>query len=114
MAPPIRWNQKEVRFVSFKANLMIFATLLAAAVWFGALAPTPTPLPIATLPPRSASPVPVPSATPAQPSLTSDQASKIDQIAIDTLRGQAVAGISLAVVRDGRVVYSRGYGFSSI
>src|SRR5438270_11169677 len=98
MASPIRWNQKEVRFVSFKANLMILATFLAAAVWFGALAPTPTPLPIATLPPRSASPAPVPSATPARSSLTNDQASKIDQIALDALHEQAVAGISLAVV----------------
>jgi D-alanyl-D-alanine carboxypeptidase len=39
---------------------------------------------------------------------------KVDQIAVDALRDQAVAGISLAIVRDGRVAYSRGYGYSSI
>jgi CubicO group peptidase (beta-lactamase class C family) len=39
---------------------------------------------------------------------------KIDQIAIRSLQDQAVGGISLAVVRNGRVVYSRGYGLSSV
>ena len=93
---------------------MILATSVAAALWFGA-GPTPTPLPVATLPPSGrAAPVPAPSPTPSQPGLTAGQISKIDQIAFRQLGEQAVSGISLAVVRDGRVVYSRGYGFSSI
>jgi D-alanyl-D-alanine carboxypeptidase len=94
---------------------MHLATSLAAALWLGAFGPTPTPLPVATLPPHAApSPLPAPSPTPSQPGLTNDQMSKIDQIALDQLREQTVPGLSLAVVRDGRVVYSRGYGYASL
>ena len=39
---------------------------------------------------------------------------KVDEVAIKALQTQAVGGLSLAIVRDGRVVYSRGYGFSSV
>jgi D-alanyl-D-alanine carboxypeptidase len=94
---------------------MHLATSLAAALWLGAFSPTPTPLPVATLPPHTApSPLPAPSPGPSQPGLTNDQMSKIDQIALDQLREQTVPGLSLAVVRDGRVVYSRGYGYSAL
>ena len=93
---------------------MHLATSLAAALWLGALGPTPTPMPVATLPPRAATPVPAPSPTASQPGLTNDQMTKIDQIAVDQLREQTVPGLSLAVVRDGRLVYSRGYGYSSL
>ena len=93
---------------------MILAMMTAAATWLGSAAATPTPLPVATLPPRGAiltpRPAPLATATP----LPADEMRKIDDIAISELQLQAVPGMALAVVRDGRVVYSRGYGFSSI
>ncbi len=94
---------------------MILATTLAAAVWLGAAAaPTPTPIPVATLPPRGATVTPAPSAAPSAPPLSDDQMRRIDEVALDALQQQAVPGIALAVVRNGRVVYSRGYGYSSV
>ena len=94
---------------------MILATTIAAALWLGAAAPTPTPIPVATLPPRGASPAPQPApSVSATPPLSADQMRKIDEIAISELEQQAAPGLALAVVRDGRVVYSRGYGFASI
>lgn len=92
---------------------MIFATLLAAALRLGIAAPTPTPL--ATLPPPGHQvTVPAPSPVPSQASLTNEQMAKIDAIATRELGAQAVTGMALAVVRGGRVVYSRGYGFASV
>jgi len=87
---------------------------LAAGLWLGAAAPTPTPLPVPTLPAGPAAVSPAPSASATARGLTTDQMTKIDQIALDALRDQTVPGISLAIVREGSVVYSRGYGYSSM
>jgi len=98
---------------------MILATFIAAALLSAAGAaptPTPTPFPAPARSPFGGRPVatPSPAALPSVAALTNDQMRKIDQIAIQSLQDQAVGGISLAVVRNGRVVYSRGYGLSSV
>ena len=103
---------------------MILATFIAAAL-SSAAATAPTPAPVPTLPVPSPAPTrssfvgrpvgsPSPAPLPSVAALTNDQMGKIDQIAIQSLQNQAVGGISLAVVREGRVVYSRGYGLSSV
>jgi D-alanyl-D-alanine carboxypeptidase len=81
-----------------------------------ALAPTPTPFPISlpSPPPFHAPASPVPSGTPNGPALSSDQMNKIDHIAEQALADQAAPGLALAVVSGNGVVYSRGYGFSSV
>lgn len=104
---------------------MILATFIAAALLSAAgtaptaapvptFAPGPSPAParspLGGRPVGSPSPAPLPSVA----ALSNDQMREIDQIAIRSLENQAVGGISLAVVRDGRVVYSRGYGLSSV
>jgi D-alanyl-D-alanine carboxypeptidase len=101
---------------------MVLATFFAAALLSaaGAAAPTPIPAPVPTLASPRPSPfgrpvgTPSPLPSPSVASLTTDQMRKVDGIAIGALQSQAVAGLSLAIVRNGRVVYSRGYGFSSV
>jgi len=86
---------------------------LALATWMSGLA-APTAAP--TLPPLhvGASPTPAPLPAPfSTPALTPDQMQKIDRIALQALGEQATSGISLAIVRGGSVVYSRGYGYAS-
>lgn len=104
---------------------MVLATFFAAALLSATPAPpTPpaqTPAPPTPSPPTMrpspfgrpvGSPSPVPS--PSVASLSADQMRKVDGIAIQALQTQALGGLALAVVRNGRVVYSRGYGFSSV
>lgn len=110
----IRWNQKEVRFVSLKQNPMSHAFSLASAVMLASIALAPSPAPVPTLPPLHASPSPAASAWPPAPSISNEQMQKIDEIALGSLASQATAGMSIAVVKQGRVIYSRGYGFASI
>lgn len=97
---------------------MVLATLLAAALLSAAgTAPTtapPTPPPLRASPGGRPVGTPAPLPSPSVASLSADQMRKIDAIAIDALQTQALGGLALAVVRDGRVVYSRGYGFSSV
>lgn len=100
---------------------MLIAFALVAALSAPIATPTPLPLPtmqpqpstspsFATPPPTSGSPT----ATGVSGSaLTPDQMQQIDAIAGQQLREQAGAGLALAVVRQGKVVYTRGYGFSS-
>jgi len=105
---------------------MILASFIAAAL-LSAAGAAPTPAPVPTLAPAAPSPAPSRSSFPTRPvgapspaalpsvaALTNDQMRKIDDIATLSLQNQAVAGITLPVVRDGRVVYSRGYGLSSV
>ena len=100
---------------------MTLATFFAAALLSAAGTPTPIPPPVLptpmpSRPPFAGRPVvtPPPAPLPSAAALTNDQMRKIDQIAIQSLQDQAVGGIALAVVRNGRVVYSRGYGLSSV
>jgi len=103
---------------------MVLATFIAAALLSAAgAAPTPIPAPPTSVP-ALPSPLPAPSRSPfagrpvATPSpaplpsvaaLTNDQMRKIDEIVVQSLQRQAVGGVSLAVVRNGRVVYSRPF-----
>lgn len=96
---------------------MNFAVTFAAVFLAAAPTPTPAPAPVAlpTLPAHTATATPAPApAASTSAALSADQMGKIDQVAEQALSTQAVTGISLAVVRDGRVVYSRAYGYSSI
>lgn len=107
---------------------MILATFFAAVLLSAAgAAPTPIPTAAPTFAPASPSPAPTrppfggrpvatpsPAPLPSVAALSSDQMKKIDSIVIQSLQDQAVGGITIAVVRGGRVVYSRGYGLSSV
>ena len=91
------------------------AWCLAATIASAQSVAAPTPAPLPTIPSFRLSPPPSPSATAStQPVLSPDQMQAIDKIAQTELNSQAVAGLTLAVVRNGRLVYSRGYGYSSI
>ena len=50
------------------------------------------------------------SAAPAQSQLPADVAEKIDKLAVETLTRTGVPSASLAVVRDGQIVYVKAYG----
>ena len=90
------------------AALWCLAAMIASVQSMAA--PTPAPLP--TIPSFRFSPPPSPAAAAsAPPALSPDQMRAIDQIAQTEPSAQAVAGITLAVVRGGRLVYSRGYGY---
>src|SRR5580704_9782010 len=57
--------------------------------------------------PASAQPVPSHVFTP-------DMASRVDRLAQAEVTGERTPGIAVGIVEDGRLVYSRGFGYSNI
>jgi D-alanyl-D-alanine carboxypeptidase len=95
---------------------MLLAISLAALLTAGGATPSPISLPTLAPLPSGLSTPSAAATTPAAATaaLTGDQMQKIDAIATQALVDQAAPGLALAVVRDGKVVYSRGYGYASI
>lgn len=72
---------------------------------------TPPPTPIPTAPPPSATPVPTPTEAALDPELTGQMDELLQKRIIATNK---VPGVAMAVVRDGRLVYSQGRGVTEV
>ncbi len=71
--------------------------------------------PPATVAPSIATQRPSPLSSPSpQPTLAPQQSARVDQLVNRTMSGQHLAGLSLAIVRDGNVLYANAYGYRNI
>ena len=98
---------RRLRVPPFRAHVVLWlALLLAAGPAMSALAQSATPVasPVAVADLRGVPPAPFDAARMAE----------LDAYAVATMRQMGVAGASIAVTQDGRVVYARGFGVRTL
>ncbi|HEY6069926.1 MAG TPA: serine hydrolase domain-containing protein [Chthoniobacterales bacterium] len=91
-----------------------FAAILIAAATAYAQGPAPSPLISLPSPPPASTPAAAPQATPAPALTKEDFETFLDALIPSQLQNRNIAGAVVSVVKDGQVLFQKGYGYADV